>query len=181
VNVPLRAQQGVETSPSGRKPSITANLTGRPTQVCLTLAFSFGTGLWLQCLHDLEGGVEPGAPPLVLHWLRDSALSVPLVMVGVVLGTQLARTLLERYGRAASERQRAALVAAVVAMYAGVTLAVGNPIHGLLFSAHEAAGHDLPLTMHLVRDGLLALSANAAIGWVVMSAQWRLHVSARTG
>jgi hypothetical protein len=144
------------------------SLTGRKAQIQFTVLFAFGAGLWLQWLHDVEGGIEPGAPPPVLHWLRDSSLAVPLVALGVVMGATLARGLLDRYGGGASDRLTAAFVVALVATYASVTMAVGNPIHGFLFEAHEAAGHDLPLLIHLARDGLMALSANAASGCAVV-------------
>jgi hypothetical protein len=121
---------------------------------------AYGGGFWIQVLHDAEGGVEIGAPPPAIHWLRDSTLALPLILVATYLGTTLARRLLERFGDDAHEVLAASVVGVVVALYASVVLAIGNPIHGLLFPSIHGGGHDLPLGLHLVRDGLLALAMN---------------------
>jgi Na+/H+-dicarboxylate symporter len=132
--------------------------------VIFTLVLTYGGGLWISLLHEVEGATEPGAPPPVLHWLRDSSLSLPLVALGVFLGAALARGLLGRYARRAPAVLVGALVAVVLAFYASVVVSVGNPIHGLLFaSSVHGGGHDLPLGVHVVRDGLLALSANEVL------------------
>jgi hypothetical protein len=129
--------------------------------VVFTLVLTYGGGLWIYLLHEVEGATEPGAPPGVIHWLRDSSLSLPLVALGVFLGATLARGLLVRFGRSASAVLVGGVAAVVLAFYASVVLPVGNPIHGLLFaSAVHSGGHDLPLGIHVVRDGLLALSGN---------------------
>ena len=47
-------------------------------------------------LHHAEGGTERGEPSLVVHWLRDATLSLPLVFCAVWLGVLVARRLLER-------------------------------------------------------------------------------------
>jgi Na+/H+-dicarboxylate symporter len=143
-------------------------LLGRRMLVAITLLLTYGGGLWLYLLHEVEGATEPNAPPGVIHWLRDSTLSLPLVALGVFLGAALARGLLGRYGRNASAVMVGALVAVVLAFYASVVLSVGNPIHGWLFSASvHGGGHDLPVGIHVVRDGLVALSANEVLAVVV--------------
>jgi Na+/H+-dicarboxylate symporter len=143
-------------------------LLGRRVLVAITLLLTYGGGLWLYLLHEVEGATEPNAPPGVIHWLRDSTLSLPLVALGVFLGAALARGLLGRYGRNASAVMVGALVAVVLAFYASVVLSVGNPIHGQLFaSSVHGGGHDLPVGIHVVRDGLLALSANEVLAVVV--------------
>ena len=160
-------------------------LLGQRMLVVFTLVLAYGGGLWLYLLHELEGAAEPGAPPGVIHWLRDSSLSLPLVGLGVFLGAALARRLLGRYGRSASEIVVGALVAVVLAFYASVVLSAGNPIHGLLFaSAVHGGGHDLPLGIHVVRDALLALSANellaVTLATVVLGRHlMRVHTSLR--
>jgi hypothetical protein len=147
--------------PINRPTTFADTLLGRRMLVVFTLLLAYGGGLWLYWLHELEGATEPGAPPGVIHWLRDSSLSLPLVGLGVFLGAALARRLLDRYGRSAAEVTVGALVAVVLALYASLVLSLGNPIHGFLFaSAVHGGGHDLPLGIHVVRDGLLALSAN---------------------
>ena len=143
-------------------------LLGWRMLVVFTLVLAYGGGLWLYLLHEFEGATEPGAPPGVIHWLRDSSLSLPLVGLGVFLGAALARGLLRRYGRSASALIVGALVAVVVAFYASVVLSVGNPIHGLLFaSSVHGGGHDLPLAVHVVRDGLLALTPNELLAAIL--------------
>ena len=145
-------------------------LLGRRMLVAITLLLTYGGGLWLYLLHEVEGATEPNAPPGVIHWLRDSTLSLPLVALGVFLGAILAQRLLERCGRNASELLSGALVAVVLALYASVVLSVGNPIHGLLFAADvHGGGHDLPVGIHVMRDGLLALSANEVLAVVVVA------------
>ena len=151
------------------RPTLLARtLLGRRMLVAFTLLLTYGGGLWLYLLHEVEGATEPNAPPPVLHWLRDSSLSLPLVAFGVFLGATLARRLLANWGRSASEILVIGVVAVVLAFYASVVLSVGNPIHGWLFSASvHGGGHDLPLGIHVVRDGLLALSANEVLAVVV--------------
>jgi hypothetical protein len=161
-------------------------LLGRRMLVAITLLLAYGGGLWLWLLHEVEGATELNAPPGVLHWLRDSTLSLPLVALGVVLGAMLARSLLARCGRNASEPLGGALVAVVIAFYASVVLSVGNPVHALLFPATlHGGGHDLPVALHVVRDGLLALTANemlalfavaVVLGYRVLTASRRVVI-----
>jgi hypothetical protein len=157
---------------------LTQTLLGRRALLAMTLLMSYGGGLWLHVLHEVEGATETGAPPGVIHWLRDSSLSLPLVAFGVFLGAALARRLIERYGGSASELVVGGLVAVVLALYASVMLSVGNPLHGLLFDSVAHGGHDLPLGVHIVRDGLLALAANEllalSVAGVVLGYRWLL-------
>jgi hypothetical protein len=136
--------------------------------LAFVLVFTYGGGWWLWLLHEIEGAQEPGAPPGLLHWLRDSTLSLPLVGLGVLLGAALARRLLARYGQGASDLMLGMLVAMVMALYASVVLSVGNPVHGYLFGSTHG-GHDLPLVYHVMRDGLLALSADHVLAVAVVS------------
>src|SRR5438445_11231975 len=140
-------------------------LLGRMATAVYSLVLAYGGGLWLHLLHEAEGATELNAPPPVIHWLRDSTLSLPLVVLGVVLASLLARRLLERYGDGASRTLIGASIAAAVALYASVVVAAGNPLHGLLFQAHEHANGDaeLPLAIHMLKDSLLVLSANLVL------------------
>ena len=157
-----------------RNPALRA-LLGQRMLFAFVLLFTYGGGWWLWLLHEVEGATEPGAPPGLLHWLRDSTLSLPLVAVGVLLGAGLARRLLARYGRGSSDLLTALLVAAVLALYASIVLSVGNPIHGLLFKSTHG-GHDLPLVYHILRDGMLALFGNDVLAvtfaFGVLAARW---------
>jgi len=142
----------------------------RRTLVAFTLVMTYGGGFWLWLLHEVEGAVEPNEPPGIIHWLRDSSLSLPLVAIGVFLGASLADRLLERHGRGASAPVAGALVAVVLALYASVVLSVGNPIHGWLFGgAVHGGGHDLPFAIHVIRDGILALTANEVLAVAVVA------------
>jgi hypothetical protein len=157
-----------------RTPLVRA-LLGQRMLFAFVLLFTYGGGWWLWLLHEIEGASEPGAPPGLLHWLRDSSLSLPLVAVGVLLGASLARRLLARYGRGSSDVLSGMLIAAVLALYASIVLSIGNPIHGLLFQSTHG-GHDLPLAYHILRDGMLALFGNdvLAVAFVglVLSGRW---------
>ena len=142
----------------------------RRALIAFTLVMTYGGGFWLWLLHNVEGAVELNEPPGVIHWLRDSSLSLPLVAIGVYLGALLAERLLERNGRGASALLVGALVAAVLSLYASVVLSVGNPIHGWLFGgAVHGGGHDLPFAVHVLRDGMLALVANEVLAVTVIA------------
>src|SRR4051795_12643652 len=128
----------------------------RPSVVAaFALVLAYGGGLWLKVLHIAEGGYERHEPPLLLHWLRDATLALPLVLVAVWAGVLLARRLIERTG--CSSRLAAAMtLGACVALMAAAAGALGGPAHAAVFGATHG-GHELALPMHLLRDGLLAL------------------------
>src|SRR3712207_1856200 len=66
----------------------------RPSVVALfALVLGYGGGLWLNVLHHAEGGVERNEPPMLLHWLRDSTLALPLVLAATWVGVIAARKL----------------------------------------------------------------------------------------
>jgi hypothetical protein len=162
-----------------RLPVVARALLGQRMLFAFVLLFTYGGGWWLWLLHEVEGATEPGAPPGLLHWLRDSTLSLPLVAVGILLGANLARRLVARYGRGSSDLLNGMLIAAVLALYASIVLSVGNPIHGLLFKSTHG-GHDLPIAYHIVRDGMLALFGNDVLAVVfvglVLSRRWLVAV-----
>jgi hypothetical protein len=163
--------------PNNRPALFARMLLERRMLVVFTLLLTYGGGLWLYLLHEAEGAFEPNAPPGVVHWLRDSSLSLPLVALGVFLGAALARRLLLSYGRSASDVMMGGLVAVVLAFYASVVLSTGNPVHGLLFASEvHGGGHDLPLGIHVVRDGLLALTANEMLAGVLAAVVLGRHM-----
>jgi hypothetical protein len=146
---------------AGRQDTMFATrLLGRRMQAGFAFLLAYGGGLWMQLLHEAEGGVEPGAPPGIVHWLRDSTLALPLIVVAVFVGAALSRRLVDRFGGRSADLVVGLVVAVVLAFHASLVLAVGNPIHGLLFPATHVSGHDLPVGLHIVRDCLLALSVN---------------------
>ena len=137
------------------------------TSVLLGGALAYGAGFWLVLLHRAEGGHERGEPGLLLHGLRDGTLALPGVLAAVVLGAAGAAHL-----AGADRRLRPALVAAGAAGAAAVILAVGSPLHALLFTAEE--GGSLPLGLHLARDALVALAAGLPIAALVVALEARL-------
>jgi hypothetical protein len=143
-------------------------LLGRRTLLSFAFLLAYGGGLWLHLVHEVEGATEAASMPGVVHWLRDSSLALPLVALSVFMGGALARRVLERYGAAMGDLVAGALVTILIALYASIVMAVGNPIHGLLFPAsHGHGGYDLPVALHAMRDGLLALSANELLAGVL--------------
>src|SRR4051812_8509124 len=138
----------------------------RPSIVAaFALVLAYGGGLWLNVLHKAEGGVERNEPPFVAHWLRDATLALPLVMAAVWVGVLLARRLIERT-RCENDVLGAATLAACVAALAAIVASAGGPAHAGLFGA-EHGGHDLPLPLHLARDGLLGLAVDLPLAVVV--------------
>jgi hypothetical protein len=103
----------------------------------LTVALAYGGGLWLHLLHAAAGATELNEPAPVIHWLRDSTLSLPLILVAVWAALLLARAYLARYARGASRLMSAGVVATIVALIASAMVAAATPLHGLLFQAQH--------------------------------------------
>src|SRR5215211_7217665 len=160
----------MNTSTHSQDTTLAGSLLGRRTRLAFAFLLAYGGGLWLHLLHEAEGAVEPGAPPGVIHWLRDSTLALPLVAAAVFLGAALCARLFDRSGARTSDLVAGGVVAVVLAFYASVVLAVGSPLHGLLFPAIHAGGHELPFELHMLRDGLLALSANELLAASLVAA-----------
>src|SRR4051812_24413491 len=138
----------------------------RPSVVAaFALVLAYGGGLWLNVLHIAEGGYERNEPPLVLHWLRDATLALPLVLVAVWAGVLMARRLIER-SDCRSRLLSALTLGACVALLSAVAGALGGPAHAAVFGATHG-GHELSLPVHLVRDGLLALVVDVPLAALV--------------
>jgi hypothetical protein len=135
----------------------------RPATAAIAAALAYGGGLWLHLLHEAEGAVEHDAPGGLLHWLRDSTLTLPLTLLAVWVGSVLVGRLVERHGARAPRALVGAVLSSTIALYASLLVTLGNPVHGLLFEAGHG-GHELPFALHMLRDGLLALTANLAVG-----------------
>jgi hypothetical protein len=136
-------------------------LIGRRMLLGFAVLLSYGGVLWLQLVHIAEGATDASNLPWMVQWLRDASLALPVVLLSVVIGGMLARRILEHWGTTLGDLLAGALVPIVIAAYASAVLAVGNPIHSMLFPTASTGhgGHDLPLVLHALRDGLLALSA----------------------
>src|SRR3954451_24327899 len=136
----------------------------------LTLALAYGGGLWLHLMHEASGAVEPGAPPALIHWLRDSTLLVPFIAIALFGALFLARRLIRPRS---SDPVRVTDVAAVVAITAFATSFIEGlltPLYGIAFGGHEGHGAELPIVEHMLRDGMSALPANLAVAAAVVLA-----------
>ncbi len=109
----------------------------------------------LQLVH--AGVHEHHELPPVLHWLRDTALAVPLAAVAVVVAALLVSRLrpTEPGGRASLTTM--ALWGALAALLFAALSIPGNQMHGLLFGAEEEEG--VSLLNDLAADALYALEA----------------------
>src|SRR5438128_8921840 len=97
---------------------------GRSLLGLYSLVLAYGGGLWLHLLHEAEGATELNEPPWVLHWLRDSSLALPVVAIGVWLGSQLAaRLVVARYTCLAPRKLLDAVLPVCLALYASTVLA----------------------------------------------------------
>ncbi|MBI3977739.1 MAG: multicopper oxidase domain-containing protein [Chloroflexi bacterium] len=144
--------------PAGARPS---------ALVAFALALAYGGGLWLHVLHETMGATEHGAPLGVIHWLRDSTLMLPLVLAAVCAANLVVQRLLVACGRGVSPVLAGAVHTAAIALLTSAAVAAADPLHAALFEAHHHDAHDLPLVLHMARDGLLALVGYLAIAGAV--------------
>jgi FtsP/CotA-like multicopper oxidase with cupredoxin domain len=145
----------------------------RPSAVlAFALPFAYLGGLWLIWLHVVEGGHERNEPSLLVHALRDGTVALPLICVAVWVGIVIGRRLITRWGAEDSRLLAAGVLAVSVAVAAGVAQGLTNPAHASLFGAHHG-GHEPSLVVHMLRDGLLALFANALLAIAVTAALLR--------
>ncbi|MEA2226738.1 MAG: hypothetical protein QOF04_368, partial [Solirubrobacteraceae bacterium] len=144
----------------------------RPTAVlAFTLALGYGGGFWQTLLHHLSGGHERHEPSLVVHWLRDATLALPLVFCAVWVGVLVARRLIERHGVDRSPVMSAAVLAAVVAWLTSIAVGLASPLHNTLFSASH--GGETFYLVHAGRDALLSLAVNLPLAAFVSAAMLR--------
>ncbi len=137
--------------------------------LAFSLVIAYGGGLGLHLLHELEGGHELLPLHPVLHWLRDSSLALPLVILAAWLALRLAGSVI-RYKGWGSSRLRSTLVEmSVLALLTSSFIMAGNPVHAILFGASHQ--HETSFTSHLLRDGLLSLLMNLFIV-LVLALMW---------
>jgi manganese oxidase len=121
---------------------------------------AYGVGLWTHAVHWRSGAREAHNVSFWTHWLRDSTLSVPLVLLAVLTSTMLIGS---RAGRART--------AASIAVAVAAALALGVPVHAGIFgtSAHHGPTPALPVAMLAeflidIPVGMLLVAAALGLG-----------------
>src|SRR5919197_2499767 len=150
-------------------PKFLAGRRGRPAWSILAFAvpLTYGVGLWMAALHHASSdGHRRGAASLALDWLRQSTLALPAIAIAACV----ALALVARFGQARrlSERCERAAGATAIALATSVAVAAAAGLDQALFSPYERV--DLPLPLHLLRDGLLALAAALPIAALAATA-----------
>ena len=124
-----------------------ARIAGIATLVALSAGFV------LQLGH--RGGHEAKELPFLLHWLRDSLLSVPLAIVAILAATAL----LKRLGR--TDRRRATFPwSMIAALFYALLLVPGSHVHAALFVGEHAHAHTLG---HAISDASSTLPTVVAL------------------
>ena len=123
----------------------------------IAVVAAYAVGLWTHAVHWRSGARESRDVTFWAHWLRDSTLSVPLVLLAVLAATMVA-------GRQARTVRLASSIAAAVA----AALALGVPVHAGIFghAAHHGAVSALPVSM--MAEFLIDLPAALLISAVVL-------------
>src|SRR5258705_5713566 len=57
----------------------------------IAVAAAYGVGLWTHLVHWRSGAREAHDVTFWAHWMRDSTLSIPLVLLAVLAATKVAR------------------------------------------------------------------------------------------
>ena len=96
--------------------------------IVLGVVLAYGVGLWLHVLHEVQGAEEAYALSPLTHWLRDSTLALPAMVVAVGLALTFARRLVEW-----RSWRRLWLEATMAALAAALVFGVGAPVHAELF------------------------------------------------
>ena len=139
--------------------------------VWLSLAIAYGGGWWLHTIHTIQGAADESAPSDVTHWLRDSTLALPVIVVAVWVGLRLARTLLRPFDRDDLGVLRPLAIVALVGIATSAAVALASPVHAVMFHAehrHLHAGMAMPT--HMTLEGMLALVSSLVITSAVVIA-----------
>jgi hypothetical protein len=131
----------------------------------MALCAAYGVGLWTHLVHWRSGAREAHDVTFWAHWLRDSTLSVPLMLLAVMAATMAV-------GHRSSWWRVATANAAAIAL----ALTVGVPFHAGIFghAAHHGATTALPVAMTV--EFLIDFPAGLLLGVVLFSATRRHHV-----
>ena len=135
----------------------------------LTVALAYGGVLWMNVLHIAQGAHETNEPPLLVHWLRDGTLALPLIFVSVWVGLLVSRRLLDRLAGEPGAIAGTAIVAVLTATTASLILGLSNPLHGAAFG-HQHLHAELPWALHMGRDALAAFPVNLLLATITAAA-----------
>jgi hypothetical protein len=113
--------------------------------------------LWTHAVHWRSGAREAHDVTFWQHWLRDSTLSIPLILLAVLAASM-----------AVGRRARMVHTASAVATAVSAALALGVPVHGGIFG--HAAHHGVlpPLPVSMMAEFLIDLPAALLITAVVL-------------
>jgi hypothetical protein len=114
------------------------------------IATAYGGAFWLVVLRRAEGDYERHQTPLLLEWLRNATLALPLIVVAAAAGLMLASWARERW-EIRSRLSSGALTATLIAYLASCSLAVTSRAQGAILGLHDA--HPLALPVMVLRDG----------------------------
>lgn len=129
--------------------------------IVLVIAISYGGGLWVNVQHELEGARESHQLAPILHWLRDSTLSLIFIFFGVLMAVAFSRWLIQRTNGRLTRLARLTLIVVCVGVFSGAAFALGIPVHAYIFGAHLEEG--AALVADMLKDGSLAALVNTGI------------------
>jgi hypothetical protein len=142
----------------------------RPAAVgSLAVALAYGGGLWLQLVHAAAGHVQVGEPPALLHWLRDSTLTLPLIAAAVWLALAVGRRVAPRGDGLGVRLVSGALLVTILAAVTSLVVALAVPVQTIAFGAyHDHHGAQIPLATQMGFGGLVGLAVDLLIASVVL-------------
>src|SRR2546423_14866704 len=120
------AINAMKTSDSSVMASAVRRSTFRVAAV-FGVILAYGVGAWMVLLRHFQGGHQHGGPSLPVHWLVDSTLAMPGVIVAVALALRFAGRKLAP-GDCASALGRQAIAAGAAAPAAGLAFAASYPV-----------------------------------------------------
>ena len=123
----------------------------------IAVVAAYGVGLWTHLVHWRSGAREAHDVTFWAHWMRDSTLSIPLVLLAVLAAAMVA-------GRRSGALRLAGTISAAIA----TALALGVPVHAGIFG--HAAHHGVvpPLPVSMIAEFLIDLPAALLITAVML-------------
>ena len=119
---------------------------------------AYGVGLWTHAVHWRSGAREAHGVAFWPHFLRDSTLSIPLVLLAVIAAMMVV-------GRRAGKLADTAAIATAVA----AALAVGVPVHTGVFGHAAHAGAVAPVPVAMLAEFFIDLPAAVLISLILVA------------